>query len=168
MGTSVAVCFAVLFLSYLDIQLHASLRVLPALHLRFIDDGLIMWEGTREEFEIFRCRFDTLHSSICFTWVISEQSMDFLDLTVFKGQRFQSSGTLDMKLFQKPMNRYLYLPFKSYHTRATKLGFIRNVMPKAVPGIGDEPPIPEGYNGLDEMEVEEEEGKDDVLEDEYA
>ncbi|CAI7764815.1 unnamed protein product [Closterium sp. NIES-54] len=52
--------------------------------------------------------------------------MDFLDLSVFKGQRFQSSGTLDMKLFQKPMNRYLYLPFKSYHTRATKLGFIRS------------------------------------------
>ncbi|CAI7896912.1 unnamed protein product [Closterium sp. NIES-53] len=30
------------------------------------------------------------------------------------------------------------------------------------------PPIPEGYNRLDETEVEEEEGKDDVLEDEYA
>ncbi|CAI5989042.1 unnamed protein product [Closterium sp. NIES-64] len=35
-------------------------------------------------------------------------------------------------------------------------------------GIGDEPPIPEGYNGLDETEVEGEEGEDDVLEDEYA
>ncbi|CAI5532316.1 unnamed protein product [Closterium sp. Naga37s-1] len=38
----------------------------------------------------------------------------------------------------------------------------------ASPWIGDEPSIPEGYNRLDETEVEEEEGEDDVLEDEYA
>ncbi|CAI5525494.1 unnamed protein product [Closterium sp. Naga37s-1] len=35
-------------------------------------------------------------------------------------------------------------------------------MPNVVPGIGDEPPIPKGYNGLNETEVEEEEGKDDA------
>ncbi|CAI7920003.1 unnamed protein product [Closterium sp. NIES-54] len=50
---------------------------------------------------------------------------------------------------------------RNWHSRA-------DVMPNLVPGIGDEPSIPEGYNGLDEMEVEEEEGEDDVLEDEYA
>ncbi|CAI5482433.1 unnamed protein product [Closterium sp. Yama58-4] len=50
---------------------------------------------------------------------------------------------------------------RNWHSRA-------DVMPNVVPGIGDEPPIPEGYNGLDETEVEEEEGEDDVLEDEYA
>ncbi|CAI5987511.1 unnamed protein product [Closterium sp. NIES-64] len=35
-------------------------------------------------------------------------------------------------------------------------------------GIGDEPPIPEGYNRLDETKAEEEKGEDDVLEDDCA
>ncbi|CAI7877068.1 unnamed protein product [Closterium sp. NIES-54] len=52
---------------------------------------------------------------------------------------------------------------RNWHTRA-------DVLPHVVPGIGAEPPIPVGYNGLeDETKGEdEEEGEDDILEDEYA
>ncbi|CAI5495817.1 unnamed protein product [Closterium sp. Naga37s-1] len=48
---------------------------------------------------------------------------------------------------------------RNWHTRA-------DVMPNVVPGIGEEPPIPEGYKGLEDT-AEEEHGNDDVLDDEY-
>ncbi|CAI5459384.1 unnamed protein product [Closterium sp. Yama58-4] len=52
---------------------------------------------------------------------------------------------------------------RNWHTRA-------DVLPHVVPGIGAEPPIPAGYNGLEDKTKgeDEEEGDDDILEDEYA
>ncbi|CAI6004647.1 unnamed protein product [Closterium sp. NIES-65] len=52
---------------------------------------------------------------------------------------------------------------RNWHTRV-------DVLPHVAPGIGAEPPIPTGYNGLeDETKGEdEEEGEDDIFEDEYA
>ena len=45
-------------------------------------------------------------------------TVDFLDITVSKDSRFQLSQLADISLYQKPMNKYLYLPQTSNHKKA--------------------------------------------------
>jgi hypothetical protein len=51
-------------------------------------------------------------------------TVDILDLTVYKGEQFTQTHKLDIKLFQKPFNKYLYLPMTSYHRITTFTSFI--------------------------------------------
>ncbi|CAI5471116.1 unnamed protein product [Closterium sp. Yama58-4] len=126
MGTSAAVCFAVLFMSRLDEVLkHRWFGTQPLCHVRYIDDGFIVWPGSRSELECYLSTFNGLDPNIKLTWHISDSSADFLDMVIFKGPRFAEKGNLDLKTFQKPMNSYLYLPFSSYHPRHCKVSFIR-------------------------------------------
>ena len=45
--------------------------------------------------------------------------VNFLDVTLFKGEHFASSNVLDVKLYQKPINKYVYLPPHSFHAKHT-------------------------------------------------
>jgi hypothetical protein len=47
-----------------------------------------------------------------------------MDLEFFKGPRFRATGYFDMKVYQKPMNSYLYIPPFSAHTRINYLSVI--------------------------------------------
>ena len=40
---------------------------------------------------------------------------EFMDLYIYKGDQFLSTGILDFKIFQKDINRYMYIPYKSGH-----------------------------------------------------
>ncbi|CAI5459418.1 unnamed protein product [Closterium sp. Yama58-4] len=126
MGTPVAVCFAVLFMSRLDELLKEKWTgISPLYHARYIDDGLIIWPRTRVELEAYLQTFNALDPDIRITWSISDRSIDFLDAVLFKGPRFKERGTLDFGTYQKPVNKYLYLPFASFHPRHCKESFIR-------------------------------------------
>ena len=45
----------------------------------------------------------------------SGASVNFPDITIFKGPRLGILNILDIKTFQKPQNKYLYIPPTSYH-----------------------------------------------------
>src|SRR5690242_16610241 len=66
---------------------------------------------------------NSLHPDIKMSGTISDQSVNYLDLVVFKGPRFDKERKLDLKVYSKPENQYLYFPFTS-HFRANKAGFI--------------------------------------------
>ena len=51
------------------------------------------------------------------TYEISDSKISFLDLLLFKDSACQ---TLQYSTFQKPLNKYLYIPFESFHPPATK------------------------------------------------
>ncbi|CAI5527152.1 unnamed protein product [Closterium sp. Naga37s-1] len=88
MGTPAAVCFAVLFMSWLDEMLTRRWSgTIPLCHVRYIDDGLIIWPGSRAELEEYLDTFNSLDPNIKLTWQISDSSADFLDLVIFKGPR---------------------------------------------------------------------------------
>jgi hypothetical protein len=55
----------------------------------------------------------------------SNSDVDFMDLSILKGAGFHKTGLLDTKLFRKPLNPYLYLPFSSDHPLHVKKGFIK-------------------------------------------
>jgi hypothetical protein len=45
------------------------------------------------------------------TYTISDVSAIFLDMVIFRGEGWHNTGKLDMKCYQKPVNKYLYIPF---------------------------------------------------------
>ena len=56
------------------------------------------------------------------TYCISESSISFLDLFLY---RDTSSNVLQFSTFKKPLNKYLYIPFESFHPSSNKKAFIK-------------------------------------------
>ena len=59
------------------------------------------------------------HPTIKFTYESSPHTVDFLDLTVYKGDRYHSTGLLDIKPFFKKTNKFQYLLYTSAHPKKT-------------------------------------------------
>eukprot|EP01050_Picozoa_sp_SAG11_P024266 SAG11_NODE_5116_length_1658_cov_24.830019_1_plen_139_part_10 len=77
------------------------------LHRRFIDDGLILWTGTRATALALFAELNALCPSITLTFEISLTTAIFLDLIIFKGPEYNKHKYLDTKTYQKSVNRYL-------------------------------------------------------------
>lgn len=90
---------------------------------RFLDDikGYIVPSFLEE----FKARLNQLHSSLSFEFEHHDKSIAFLDLVIFKGERFLSESIFDIRVHQKKMNLYLYIPFNSFHPLAAKKSFIQ-------------------------------------------
>jgi hypothetical protein len=52
-------------------------------------------------------------------------TVQFLDIEIFKGVRFNKENLLDSKIYQKLQCRYLYLPPSSYHRKSVFNSFIK-------------------------------------------
>jgi hypothetical protein len=125
MGTPVAPAFATLFMSSLDLEMNeCGLNHHIRVHKRFIDDGFVAWEGSKDTLLKWLERFNNLVDQIKLTWHVSEVDCDFMDLHLFKGARFSREQVLDVSTFQKQLNCYLYIPAGSYHPLHCKSGFI--------------------------------------------
>ena len=90
---------------------------------RYLDDVFFILKGTTDIAD-FKTRLNGLHPAMKFTLETSDTSCDFLDITVYKGNRFAQSSLLDTRVFQKPMNKFLYIPYTSFHRKVTLTGFI--------------------------------------------
>ena len=66
-------------------------------HDRYIDDGFIIWIGTAALAAAMLAELNALNVHIGLTYEISQRTAIFLDLTIFKGQRFQTKRLLDTK-----------------------------------------------------------------------
>ena len=73
----------------------------------------------------FLTSLNTFHPNLRFTHQHSTSTIDFLDLTIYKGTGFHFTNILDTKTFQKPLNLYQYLHFSSYHPRTIFKAFIK-------------------------------------------
>lgn len=120
MGTPAAVVFACLFLDSHETRIFEETQIKRLLYKRYIDDIFAIFE-TKEAAEIFISRFSNdarLPTIKCSNFTISNQDGVFLDLKIFKGNRFASTSIFDIKTYQKPQNKYLYLPLNSFHPKA--------------------------------------------------
>jgi hypothetical protein len=70
------------------------------------------------------CALNALNVNIRLTFTVSLLTAVFLDLTIFKGERFKQKRLLDTRCYQKPMNIYLFMPFNSEHTTACKISIV--------------------------------------------
>lgn len=95
------------------------------LHKRFKDDGLIIFNNSLTKLQEFFQLANNAHNLLKFTFEYSQNSIDFLDITIYKGQRFHSTGILDTKSFIKKTETHQYLHRTSLHPTSVFKGFIK-------------------------------------------
>ena len=68
------------------------------------------------------------HPTIKFTAEISVTEITFLDTCIYKGDRFKSKSSLDVRMHFKPTEAFqymIYTHFSSCHSPGVKKGFIK-------------------------------------------
>ena len=94
------------------------------LYKRFLDDLLMLWNGTLEEFNIFFSHINQIIPGITFTYKISSEANEFLDLRIAISSFGNSKPRLTFSTHQKALNKYAYISPKSCHPVHTLKGFI--------------------------------------------
>ena len=117
MGTAFSPTIANIFMSVCIRKFLTTQKIKPLLLKRYIDDIFLIWTDTMETLQTFLDSLNNFHPSLQFTYTISQDSTDFLDLTIYKGPSYQITNKLDTKTNQKQQNLYQYLHFSSEHTR---------------------------------------------------
>jgi hypothetical protein len=88
----------------------------PALFKRFIDDGFVVFNGTRAQLMHFVQCLQCELPNIRITYTISRVQVEYMDLVVYKSGPAGSAGQcLQVRTHQKPLNKYLYIPWHSFH-----------------------------------------------------
>ena len=102
MGTKMAVAFANIFMSAVETEIINKSKTKPLRWKRYIDDVFSLWDAKREEIDQFILEANRHHPTIKFTAEISEKEINFLDTTIFKGERFFKNSVLDVCTHFKP------------------------------------------------------------------
>lgn len=84
--------------------------------MRYVDDILVVWEGSLEELGTFERFMNTLHQNIKFTTEIGDKEINFLDLNLkVVGNRLQYS------IYRKPTATDTLIPADSQHPWSQKM-----------------------------------------------
>ena len=89
-----------------------------------------MAKVTREEITQFIEQANKHHQTIKFTAEVSETETNFLDPTVYKGERFRNESVLDVCTHFKPTETFQYTHFSTCHPSGVKRGFIKGEAPR--------------------------------------
>ena len=123
MGTPFAVTYACIFLAELEHELTLILTkitltdrnfYLPILLVRFIDDIFGIFHNTHSA-EICKYHYSQLKAYINLTSEISTSKINVLDITLYTLPDFATTGTIHTTLYQKPHNKFLFIPPYSFH-----------------------------------------------------
>ena len=109
MGTKMAVAFANIFMSAVETEILNLSKTKPLEWKRYIDDIFSLWRTERKEIDEFIALANRHHPSIKFTAEISDKEINFLDTTVYKGERFHNQGILDIRTHFKPTETFQYM-----------------------------------------------------------
>ena len=110
------------FLAEMGWKRRATAIAWSQLYKCIIDDIFAIWCGPKGTLLEFLNALNSKTDRIKLTYCISESSISFLDLFLY---RATSSNRLQFSTFQKPLNKYLYRPFKSLHLSSNKKAFIK-------------------------------------------
>ena len=91
----------------------------------YMDDALVTWKGTMEELDLFVEEINLLHKTLQFTYTASKESITFLDLEIYKGDRFKESNILDIRCHTKETETWGYLERDSCHNPAVFKAFMK-------------------------------------------
>jgi hypothetical protein len=138
MGTKMAPAYANLFMAELEENILANSTTKPLLWKRFIDDILCIWPDSAESLRSFLHYLNSVHPSIKFTHECSATSIDFLDITIHKGDRFKSTGKLDIQPFFKKTNKFQYLHYSSAHPKNVFTSLIKGEMTRLLRNCSSE------------------------------
>lgn len=80
------------------------------LYRRYIDNLIILWEGTTETFQEFLTKLDNNQYGLTFTGKCDFQQIEYLHLEIYK-----EGGSLYTRTFFKATDRNGYIPTSSCH-----------------------------------------------------
>lgn len=141
MGFADAVVLANLFMVGLDKKWLKDCKkddVVVEFYGRFVDDIFAVVNASNEQniFDWFKnCNRNPHKLEIKF--VCSDRIVDFLDLSIFFGNRFNESGVLDLTLFRKEMAIMPYTNIKSSHPVSQKFNWIKGELIRIIRSCSD-------------------------------
>ena len=122
MGTPFAVTVANAFMYHYEKDIVQKYSSYLALYRQYINDIFAIWVGLKDTLLEFLNTLNNKTDRIKLTYCISDSSISFLDLFLYRGA---STNVLQFSTFQKPLNKYLYIPFESFHPSSNKKAFIK-------------------------------------------
>ena len=138
MGTKMAPAYANLFMAELEETLLDNYPTDPMVWKRYIDDVFCIWPGTKDDLKKFIDYLNRAHHTIKFTYESSETSIDFLDITVYKGEKYARESKLDIKPYFKPTNKFQYLQYSSAHPKSTFSSIIKGELTRLLRNCSQE------------------------------
>lgn len=135
-GTPVAPAFANLYLFYKFRRIFKDFVSSVIINRRYIDDGLVILRN-QEAAEQLMQRLNTC-SNLRMTWDISDKKAVYLDLEIYKGRRFFFHNIVDIRVYTKPISKFLYLHGKSNHPTHTFTGVVKGEMIRYLRNTSDE------------------------------
>lgn len=135
MGTAVAPTYANIVVYMLEKGALQHFSSCIFLYRRYLDD--IFAYVTAESADRLQVALNSLHPKLRFDFAVHPTEAAFLDLTIYKGERFQQHGLFDLRVHQKHMNLYLYIPYRSFHPLAMKRSFIQTELTRYIRNSSD-------------------------------
>ena len=126
MGKRFAPAYANIYMATWEETILPKCTKLPTHYYRYLDDIWGIWTHGMDEFQEFVQTLNTHHPSINLKPLTSQTSMDFLDVTTFKGPDFNTTGKLDTRVFFKPTDSHALLHYSSFHPKHTFTGIIKS------------------------------------------
>ena len=124
MGKRFAPSYANIFMADWEESALAKAPLKPLHYYRFLDDIWGTWTHSRADFDHFIEFLDNHHPSIKVKYTVDENSINFLDVTTFKGTNFTTTGKFDFKVYFKETDTHALLWKNSFHPRHTYKGLI--------------------------------------------
>ena len=129
MGTNVAPILTNIYMAMLENELKQKCNsdpklIWPVLFKRFIDDGFGITLGLREDVIYWIEKFNELRESIKIDKYNWGNALDYMDLFIYKGSNFYEDGKLSISIHQKETNKFMYIPYRSYHQRHTIKNYV--------------------------------------------
>lgn len=120
-GASFSPAIANIFMSTFRNNFLLTVNEHPLFMRWYIDNIVILWPK-HHNLDNFFFKLNNYHPHINFTLNQSSTSIDFLDLTIYKGYQFNATRRLNFKMYQKDNNTYQYIHFTSNHPKSILKG----------------------------------------------
>ena len=126
MGKKFAPSFANIYMALWEETALEKCRLKPTHYFRFLDDIFGIWPHGEETFVEFIGILNSHHRSIKLKYTTSQESIDFLDVTAYKGKQFQSNQKLDLKVYFKDTDTHALLHKSSFHPKHCFSGIVKS------------------------------------------
>lgn len=126
MGRRFAPSYANIFMALWEEEVLGILPIKPLAYFRYLDDIFLVWPGSKPEFQTAFEILNNHHPCVKLKYEIDQYQCDFLDITMFKGRRFERQGILDLKVYFKPTDTHALLHKLSFHPKHTHKGVLKS------------------------------------------
>ena len=126
MGKKFAPAYANIFMANWEEEALSKCPIKPLHYLRYLDDIWGIWTDSKEKLKEFIDILNSHDPSIKLKYTIDEQSIDFLDTTLYKGPSFNQNQKLDIKVYFKDTDTHALLFKTSFHPKHTFKGLVKS------------------------------------------